>query len=391
VLLVDGGDCFFGLPTTKAPPRAEELQKLRTARTILDAYNYMGYDAVTLGPGDFQLGVAALVDFFKTAKFAVVCANLVEKGSQKPVFQASTVVEIGGVRVGIYGVTLSSLQKSYRDRVCGDQYDILDAYETSRRVAAALRNDCDVVVALSHLNSDDNLKVLDTIPEVDILVDPFSRSGNKSVWVNEGEYFLLHNKKPLLRVDGQGSRVGILELFFDSSAAKRFSTHRHTDYPLEPQIYNHPDMDLLLKGRLKDLPPGFKPQEGRLFADDFVGEDGCGSCHEKQRQFWKDTKHSRAYASIEKSKDHLRYDCVECHSVAYGVAFADPRKVDRFKDVQCESCHGHNASHAENPKLHRLGAVKEDTCWGCHNELITQIPFNYAEAIKRAACPKMES
>ena len=390
-LLVDGGDAFFGPPTIKAKLPAHERAEFRKARAVLHSYNYMGYQAVGLGPNSIQFGVDKLEAFLKDAKFPVICANLVEKSTGKPVFNRSWIIEESGVRFGVYGVILDKLHRGYRKRVLGEKYTILDPIETTRRIVPELRKQCDIVIGLSNLHKSDNFKIAQTIKGIDALIDPYSQAGNKSIWILSGEYLVDKWDAPVLRIDGQGSRVGVFEMLF-SGESKEY-TYQAYDYPLEPQIFSHPELADLVskieKGSMKTPVVDSNPQEVRLLSDLFLGEEICGGCHTEQYDFWKATSHKTAYDSLEKNKDHLKYECIECHSVGYGVAFVDLAEVGDFKGVQCESCHGVNPDHAENPKKHRLEKVNDTACWGCHNDKITGKDFFYEEALKKAACPKM--
>ena len=216
-LVIDGGAAFFGSPTKKAPSASRELQGLNVARNILNAYNYLGYHAIGIGPSDLQFGVDKLKSLLSKAQFPIVCANLVEKGSKKPVFSSSVVINLEGMKFGIYGVCLDTLNPNYKKRVLGDKYELLDPFETTRDLVPKLRKSCDMVIGISHLNITDNEKVLGQNPGIDILLDPYSRSGNKPVWVTEGEYVAWHGKTPMIRIDGQGSRVGICEIYLPLS------------------------------------------------------------------------------------------------------------------------------------------------------------------------------
>lgn len=393
VLLVDGGEAFFGPPGRKAPDRSAEYRALTQARPVLQAYNYIGYQAVALGPGDLQFGVDKLKTFLAPARFPVLCANLVSKQSGKPVFRESVVIEVDGKKFGIYGMLMSHLLPSYRQRVLGDRYDLLDSLATTKRVVAELKGRCDHVIALSHLNVDDNETILREVPGITALVDPFSRSGTKAIWVTDGVYLDDSLGAPQLRIDGQGSRVGVFEMYFPRGAS-RLSAYSGYDYPLDPHIFAHPRLEGLLDEmrtrKRKEFPTVEDPTRVRLLTDDFLGHEACGACHEEQRAFWKKTKHREAYLSIEKTGDHLTWECVDCHTTGFGLTFVDLRRANEFRGVQCESCHGVNARHAEDPARFHLGKVNEATCWACHNEKITKAPFDYEEFRPRATCPKME-
>ena len=386
-LVIDGGAAFFGSPTKKAPSVSRERQSLTMARNILNAYNYLGYHAIGIGPSDLQFGVDKLKNLLSRAEFPVVCANLVEKSSKKPVFTPSVVVTLDGMRFGIYGVCLDTLNPNYKKRVLGDKYDLLDPFETTRSIVPQLRKSCDMVIGISHLNIADNEKILSQNSGIDILLDPYSRSGNKPVWVTEGEYVAWHGKTPMIRIDGQGSRVGICEIYLPLTGDVE-EDYAIYDYPLEPQIMDHPVMKDIARGRF--VPPNKTPHKTTLFEDLFLGTGTCGACHEEQLAFWKTTKHSKTYASLTKTEDHLNIECVECHTLGYGLSFVEPAKVGEFKEVQCESCHGVDAKHAEDPARFRLGQVNETTCWGCHNPQILKKPFYPAKVKDKVSCPRME-
>ncbi len=390
-ILVDAGDCFFSSPTKKAPDKQEEIQELRKGRTILNAYNFMGYQALGVGPADLQLGIALLKDFEKEAKFPFLCANLVDKKTQKPIFKPYIIIEAAGIKFGIYSVMMLLLNETYAARVLVDA-ELLDPDKVSREVVAELKKSCDVVIALSHLNVDSNEKLLDSNPGIDALIDPLSRSGSKNIWVAENEYLLVRNGTPMLRIDGQGSRVGVFEMYF-KKGEKKFADYLVIDGALEPHIMRHPEMTQLVeeftRGRLKPFPINFDTQKPRLF-EDFMGQEGCATCHAEQAAFWKGTTHSHTFATLEKSKDEARTDCIGCHTLGYGVGFASTKAVGKFKEVQCESCHGVKPDHAANPKSVRMGTAPEENCWGCHNPQITEKNFLYTDARPKASCPKIQ-
>ena len=387
VLAIDGGDAFFGSPTKKPLTRKNEAYALSIAGRILEAYNYLGYRAMGVGPSDLQFGVDKLKGFLSKADFPIVCANLVEKKSGKPVFSGSVVLNIEGVKYGIYGVCLDSLNDSYEKRVLGEKYELLDALETTRKIVPELSRTCDLVIAISHLNITDNEKLLKEVSGIDILLDPYSRSGNKPVWVTEGEYVAWHGETPMIRIDGQGSRVGICEMYFPRTGDVK-EDYAIYDYPLEPQIIDHPVMSEIARG--KSAPANKTPHKTALFEELFLGAGTCGACHEEQQKFWENTTHSKAYASLTETGDHLNYECVECHTLGYGLSYVDPEKVGEFTEVQCERCHGLNSKHAEDPGRYRLDQVKESTCWGCHNPQIMKKPFDPKQTKAKVSCPKME-
>lgn len=73
----------------------------------LEFYNALGYEAVTIGNHEFDKGQQPLADFIKGAKFPVLSANIVTDAASpiNGLFKPSIIKEIGGQRVGIFGLT----------------------------------------------------------------------------------------------------------------------------------------------------------------------------------------------------------------------------------------------------------------------------------------------
>jgi hypothetical protein len=118
-------------------------------------------------------------------------------------------------------------------------------------------------------------------------------------------------------------------------------------------------MDKLIEEWKKKIDPS---QVARFEAnlprkDEFLTVEKCKTCHVKQYENWKNTKHSHAMASLAETGDQHRYDCVGCHSLGYGEAYLDTSKIGVFADVQCESCHGTNAQHVQDPKKFTFSKV----------------------------------
>ena len=105
VVSVDAGDLF--LPREEAPPRARppaasELE--RRARLLAAAYARLGVTAFSPGERDLALGAPLLRRVLADAKVPVVSANLVD-GRGRLLFDADRLVDVAGVKVGIFGVT----------------------------------------------------------------------------------------------------------------------------------------------------------------------------------------------------------------------------------------------------------------------------------------------
>ncbi len=122
-------------------------------------------------------------------------------------------------------------------------------------------------------------------------------------------------------------------------------------------------------------------------AANFVGYDDqatkltvCGNCHVGQQARWKDTKHAKAWATLDANAGKQGL-CQACHTVSNlgnvatdtAVGWRSTKDV-RYQDVQCESCHGAGLQHIGVPtRGQMLPAIKADTgravtngCSECH-------------------------
>jgi 2',3'-cyclic-nucleotide 2'-phosphodiesterase (5'-nucleotidase family) len=141
--------------------------------------NIAGYDLFTPGNHDFNYGYEELLDLAKLADFTVLSAN-VKKGGQ-PIFAATTVKEIDGVKIGFFGLsTPETLYKTNPLNVAGLTFD--DVVACARTAVADLQSQgVDLIVALSHLGTDDasedtSIKVAKAVAGIDIIIDGHSHS-----------------------------------------------------------------------------------------------------------------------------------------------------------------------------------------------------------------------
>ena len=98
VLLLDAGNALFKFPgLDDAPSRAR-------ARFVLTTMGQLQTAAMAVGARDLNAGPAWLQETAKAAKVQLLSANL-EDTDRKRVLPGSSVVEAGGLRVGLLGLT----------------------------------------------------------------------------------------------------------------------------------------------------------------------------------------------------------------------------------------------------------------------------------------------
>ena len=102
-ILVDAGDTIQGTIMT------DDLYSKDTAdHPVAAALNYMDYDAWTLGNHEFNFGVDTLKSILEQVDMPVLAANIKNADGSYFTGAGYTIVERGGVKVAIIGVTTPS-------------------------------------------------------------------------------------------------------------------------------------------------------------------------------------------------------------------------------------------------------------------------------------------
>ena len=171
----------------------------------------------------------------------------------------------------------------------------------------------------------------------------------------------------------------------DRALLEKLRGHNRFDFrriSLEPHHLNDPEIEMLVEEWKKNVDPSAVAALEKALPrkDEYLTSEKCRSCHEKQYEFWTGTKHAHAMASLERTGDHQRFDCIGCHSLGYGEAFLDTTNAGAYANVQCESCHGTNPQHVVKPEEHSFRRLTRKDCLVCHNKEQTLKDFVFAQA-----------
>lgn len=201
-LLVDSG-AFFAGGLMDEYTQNSELDAERT-RINLRSMEAMGYDAVALGDEEFFFGT----DFLKSAaaswRVPLLCAN-VSADFIKPF----VVKEVAGLRFGIVAAVTETARQKAVGLTVGEPLAALSA-----AVAKLRRDGVDVVVVLSHLGESVDMKLLEQVQGIDILVSGNGRAAT--------EAFTTVGQTLLLRPSWQGRRLGRADLTFREKKLAHF-------------------------------------------------------------------------------------------------------------------------------------------------------------------------
>ena len=173
-LLVDNGDIIQGNTLT------DEIYSNRKdeEHPIISAMNYMRYDAMTLGNHEFNFGIDLIKSIEKQSDFPLLSANVKYEENGEDFVNPYKILNCGGVKVGIIGLTTPNVPRWTGNLVKGLKF--YDIGETAYRYVNEIKNRVDIIVVMAHASmiaehdkknqSDAAEKILKLCPEIDILV-----------------------------------------------------------------------------------------------------------------------------------------------------------------------------------------------------------------------------
>jgi 2',3'-cyclic-nucleotide 2'-phosphodiesterase (5'-nucleotidase family) len=167
LLVLDSGDLLF--LTNPINERTRE-QSLKKAEQIIRAFNIVGCDALNIGDNDLAEGKEYLLERAEESNFPFISANLIDTTSGRPLLEPYIIREVDGLRVGIFGLVTHSVKLDMPDLL------IDDPYETAKRIVDELKGKCDLVIALTHLGVNNDKKLAQQVPGINIIVGGHSSS-----------------------------------------------------------------------------------------------------------------------------------------------------------------------------------------------------------------------
>ncbi len=424
VLLVDVGD--LALPEGSSLGGNDVAIGRGKATVAYRALGAMGAAAHVPGELDLALGVDFVRQAAAAANVPVLAGNLLD-GDGEPLFPASRVVELAGVRILVVGVVDPS--------VIGEDLRALGLSATDPAAAAAeaieAHEDVDLVVAAGHLDEGIEAQLLAAVPRIDVLVAghggspmPGGRPGGNGVlfraagkgrFLGRVDLLLGPGFRPGARFENGAARkqagaalaeakAVLAELTaalggkqpheaFADDPARRFrfaeaasraaeaeeelsrfrgrSLFAATLLPLGPELPDHPavaaEVAAWKRGELRAFRAvaAAAPPMGPVAP--YAGVGPCVACHPVHVSQWQGTPHAHAYETLVAKGAEFNPSCVGCHTVGRGEpgGYLEPQDAPGFAGVQCESCHGPSLAHAQGgpPPPKTAG---EPLCVRCH-------------------------
>ncbi len=422
MVVLDAGDSLMAPQRMELDERSLKQRRIK-AELIASGFVLSHTDAMALGAIDWTLGSDWVQELVADEKLPVLAANLTCDG--KAPYPASKVVDRGGRRLGIVGVTMGEVEGC----------EVSDPVEA---LAAGLKalGDVDITIALLPARTAPELaKISGANLEFDIAFDARGThtratgdkkgaswmygSGNKGKslgiltlgfvegaedWGPSGQAAAVQVRLDRLeqrlkatqeRADAEKDpdRKALFERQVQSynaqvdrekkvlvEAEKNTgvgNTLTNGDINLARNIENHAATEALVQKAKSEIgveqdakSPNTAPH--RIVKGPYAGSDTCIPCHRPEFLQWAGTTHARAYQSLYSEKRHGDDDCYSCHVTGAGAAGGprSPVEVRGFRDVQCEACHGPGRAHVSEPDNAKLNPPRDpgvEICVECHD------------------------
>ena len=177
VILADAGDYSQGTVYVSVNKGADAVTMM----------NATGYDVATIGNHEFDYGYAQLAENMKAAKFKVLCADVLGADG-KTIFDANTIIEKGGVKIGFFGLETPEAQtKANPKLIQGLKFlagaDGKELYNCAAAQVADLKaKGADLVVCLAHLGVDESSEpytsydLAKNVKGIDFIIDGHSHT-----------------------------------------------------------------------------------------------------------------------------------------------------------------------------------------------------------------------
>lgn len=173
-LVVDNGDIIQGNTLTDEMYSNKKDEK----HPVISAMNFMGYDAMVLGNHEFNFGLDLIKSLEKQSNFPFLSANVAYRESGEDFVKTHTIINCGGVRVGIIGLTTPNVPRWVGNLV--KDLNFHDLGETAYRYVSEIRDKVDIIMVMAHASMvsehdkknerDAAEKILRLCPEIDVLV-----------------------------------------------------------------------------------------------------------------------------------------------------------------------------------------------------------------------------
>ncbi|MDR2005424.1 MAG: metallophosphatase [Prevotella sp.] len=198
VLLLDAGDFLQGTP----------YFNLFHGKVEVEVMNILKYDVATIGNHEFDYGLDTLKKVFDDLRFPVVNCNYdFSQTSFKNRVKPYVIINKKGIRIGIIGVGVNPEGLIQKDKYQGMFFN--PVIDNVNRYAAAIRKRCDIVICLSHIGLEDDLKLASQSENIDLIIGGHSHTFMEKLQIVKN---IKNEDVAIYQVGKNGTFIGKIEI-----------------------------------------------------------------------------------------------------------------------------------------------------------------------------------
>jgi hypothetical protein len=313
-------------------------------RYLLRAFAAMKYDALNIGHREARLSAAQLQEIKSTSPVPILSANLIDKATGKPIFDAFRIVQRGGFRIAIAGVVDPA-------GVTDDLGAGLAVAGMEPAIAQLLKevgSKADLIVLLAFTDEATMARLAQQFYEVQVIL-----GGKVS---QPAQQLKRENRSLIYFVTNESRALGLLRLRLQDGA---HLTVAHNEirflHDKIPQDESFRDLarayrEEVRRTRLAVDNPAHTAADrvpGVRTTSSYVGSQRCAECHRIAGALWARSAHARAFGVLIEREADADPKCVGCHTIGFGSPSGYRREFGstQMVNVGCESCHGPGSLH----------------------------------------------
>lgn len=148
------------------------LSTFTQGEQMIPVLNSVGTDVAVFGNHDFDFGLEVLQKWVEKCNFPWLMSNVIDNETGRPLGNGkiSHIVNHNGLRVGLMGL----VEKEWLDTlptIDPNEVTYIDYIEAGNRLADdLLKEDCDVIIALTHMRTPNDLNLAQNCPKLDLIL-----------------------------------------------------------------------------------------------------------------------------------------------------------------------------------------------------------------------------
>jgi 2',3'-cyclic-nucleotide 2'-phosphodiesterase (5'-nucleotidase family) len=237
LLVVDSGDLLMGTA----------ISSVYRGEADIAAMNLMGYDAVAVGNHDFDFGTRHLKGLHKAATFPFLCSNV--RPQEPDTCKRYVIKTLGTLRIGLIALIGKRNYPDTFNRSVVREVEFQDPISTATKAAEELRDRVDLLVAITHQDTEEDLALAKGVPALDVIIGGHTEGFDGLVPQGkttpvEGRVELVGAGPVFVKTHRQGRTLGRLDLVIHD---KTIMVAEARNLPVTSTVFPDPEVAKLVR------------------------------------------------------------------------------------------------------------------------------------------------